>query len=263
MKPRWRWLALLLLAAGLCLLVAMPLYESTILIFLNDHLAKFTRLIGQHRALALMVYIAVYVGSVAVSFPGAILLTLLGGFGFGGLIGGMAAAASATLGGLCAFLAARALSRDWSRKLAGFDLSGVIEALDRDAVSYLMFLRLVPVFPFWLVNLTAAIAGVPPATFLWTTFFGVMPGAFAFATAGGALGGILERQSEAYRACIASGAQYCSMHLDRAAFVDRRLLVALGLLGALALIPVAMRRIPPLARFCERKGWIKPVERDR
>jgi len=261
MKYLKRWPALSLVLAGLCVLVAIPFYESDILIFLNDNLAKFGRLIAQHRVLALVAYMAVYVGSVAVSFPGAVLLTLIGGFGFGALVGGLAAATSATLGGLGAFLAARALSRDWSRKLAGFDLSHVIEALKQDAASYLIFLRLMPVFPFWLVNLAAAVAGVRLTTFAWTTFFGVMPGGFAFATAGEALGAILGRQSEAYRACVASGAQSCGMHLDRGALVDRRLLLALGLLGALALIPVAIRRIPPLTRFCESKGWIKPRDR--
>ncbi|MFI5014775.1 MAG: TVP38/TMEM64 family protein [Hyphomicrobiales bacterium] len=247
--------------AGVCVLVAIPFYESDILIFLNDNLGRFERVIEQHRGLALAGYMAIYVGSVAVSFPGAVLLTLIGGFGFGALVGGMAAATSATLGGLCAFLAARALSRDWSRKLAGLDLAGVIEALEQDAASYLIFLRLMPVFPFWLVNLAAAVAGVRLTTFAWTTFFGVMPGGFAFAAAGEALGAILERQSQAYRACIDSGTQYCGMHLDRAALVDRRLLLALGLLGALALIPVAIKRIPPLRRFCESKGWIKPRDR--
>jgi uncharacterized membrane protein YdjX (TVP38/TMEM64 family) len=261
MKLRRRWPALLLLLAGLCLLLAMPLYESNVLIFLNDHLGKFTRLVGRHPLPALLGYVALYVASVAVSFPGAILLTLLGGFGFGAVIGGFAAALSATLGGLCAYLAARALSRDWSHRLAGFDLSAPIAALRRDAAAYLVFLRLMPVFPFWLVNLAAAIAGVPLTTFLWTTFFGVMPGAFAFATAGEALGAILQRQAQAYRDCLGAGLQHCRMHLDKAAIIDHRLLLALGTLGALALIPVAIRRIAPIARFCERKGWIKPMLR--
>jgi uncharacterized membrane protein YdjX (TVP38/TMEM64 family) len=258
MKSRWRWPAFLLLACGLCLLVAIPFYESDILIFMHDHLAKMSRLILRHGGLALTVYILIYVVSIALSFPAAILLTLIGGFGFGAAIGGIAAATSATLGWLFAFLAARALSRDWSRKLGGFDLAGVISALERDAASYLIFLRLMPVFPFWLVNLAAAIAGVRLTTFLWTTFFGVMPAGFAFATAGEALGAILERQSQVYQDCLASGAAHCAMHLDRASIVDRRLLLALGALGALALIPVAIRRIAPLARFCARRGWIKP-----
>ncbi|SDR36312.1 Uncharacterized membrane protein YdjX, TVP38/TMEM64 family, SNARE-associated domain [Rhizobiales bacterium GAS191] len=259
MNLRRRWPALLLLLAGLCLLLAMPLYESSVLIFLNDHLGKFARLVERHRLLALLAYVAVYVASVAVSFPGAILLTLLGGFGFGAIIGGFAAAFAATLGGLCVFLAVRALSREWSHKIAGFDLSGPIAALQRDAASYLVFLRLMPVFPFWLVNLAAAIAGVPLSTFLCTTFFGVMPGGFAFATAGEALGGILQRQAQTYQGCLATGRRSCSMHLDFAAIIDSRLLLALGALGALALIPVAIRRIAPIARFCERKGWIKPL----
>ena len=261
MNLRRRWPALLLLLAGLCLLLAMPLYDSAVLIFLNNHLGKFAKIVERHRLLALLGYAAVYVSSVAVSFPGAILLTLIGGFGFGAIIGGFTAAVAATLGGLCAFLAARALCRDWSHKIGGFDLSSPIAGLRRDAAAYLIFLRLTPVFPFWLVNIAAAIAGVPPRTFLWTTFFGVMPGGFAFAAAGEALAGLLQSRAQAYQACLAAGARYCRMHLDLGAIIDSRLLLALAALGLLALLPVAIRRIAPVARFCERKGWIKPLMR--
>jgi uncharacterized membrane protein YdjX (TVP38/TMEM64 family) len=257
MKSRWRWPALLLLTIGLCLLVAVPFYESPILMFLNDHLERFMLLVEQNRVLALAIYIAIYVACAAVSFPSAILLTLIGGCSFGAFVGGMAAAMGATLGGLFAFLAARALSRNWSRRLAGFDLSRMIGTLEQDAGSYLMFLRLTPIFPFWLVNLAAAVAGVRLTTFLWTTFFGVMPGGFAFATAGEALGALLARQAEIYRRCMAQGTGACSLHVDRVAIVDQRLLIALAFLGALALIPVAMKRVPPFARFCERRGWAK------
>jgi uncharacterized membrane protein YdjX (TVP38/TMEM64 family) len=253
-----KWPGLLLLTTGIFLLIAIPYFESDILLILHEHLATFARLIERNRALALSIYVVLYVASVACSFPGAVLLTLIGGFGFGALVGGMVAAISATLGGAIAFLAVRALSRDWSRRLAGFDLSRTLEGLRRDAAAYMLFLRLMPVFPFWLVNIAAAIAGVALPTFMWTTLLGVMPGGFAFATAGEALGAILDRQAQRYDGCIASGAQGCRLHLDKAALVDPHLLVALGLLGALALLPVAIKRIAPLARFCQRRGWVRP-----
>ena len=259
MRSPWRWPALLLVVAGLCFLVAMPLYESPLLIFVHDHLAKLTRLIERHYAATLAGYVLLYVACIALSFPAAALLTLIGGFGFGVLVGSLAGAASATIGGLLAFLVARALARDWSQRVAGFDLSGIIAALREDAACYLIFLRLMPVFPFWLVNLSAALAGVRLKTFLLTTFFGVMPAAFAFATAGAALGSILEARWQAYGACLATQSAACGMNFDKAAFVDRRLFLALGALGFLALIPVAIRRIPPLARFCRRRGWMKPI----
>jgi uncharacterized membrane protein YdjX (TVP38/TMEM64 family) len=247
----------LLLGAGLCLLLTMPLYQSSVLIFVNDHLAKMTRLIGRHHDLALAGYVLVYVASIAFSFPAAILLTLVGGYGFGIVVGALSAAASATLGGLGAFLAARSLSRDWSEKLGSIDLSRPIAALREDAASYLMFLRLMPIFPFWLVNLSAAVARVRVTTFLWTTFFGVMPACFAFATAGQALGDILARQAAAYRQCLAAAEAHCGMHIDHSALLDKRLFLALAALGALGFIPVAVRRIPPIARFCRQRGWIK------
>ena len=257
MKSRWRWLALLLLGLGFCLLVTAPFYESAVLIFLDEHLERFTRLVEENRIVALLIYITVYVACAAASFPSAILFTLIGGCFFGAFVGATAAAISATLGGLCAFLAARTLSQNWSRRLAGFDLSRMIAALEQDAASYLIFLRLTPIFPFWLVNLAAAIARVRLSTFMWTTFFGVIPGGLAFATAGEALGAILGRQAQTYRECLARGAGACSFHVEPVDLIDPRLVFALIFLGTLALIPVVMKRIPHLARFCERRGWIR------
>ncbi len=257
MKSRWRWLALLLLGLGFCLLVTAPFYESSILIFLKDHLGNFAQLAEVNRVVALLIYITIYVACAAASFPSAILLTLLGGFFFGALLGATAAAISATLGGLCAFLAARTISGSWTRTLGGFDLSRMIGALEQDAPSYLMFLRLTPIFPFWLINLAAAVARVRLTTFLWTTFFGVMPGGFAFATAGEALGGILERQAGAYRDCVGHGSSGCNLHVGVLDLIDPALFLALLFLGTLALIPVLMKRVPQLARICERRGWIR------
>ena len=256
MKSCWRWLALLLLGLGFCILVTAPFFESTILIFLKDHLARFARLVEENRVFALLIYTTVYIACTAASFPSAILLTLIGGSFFGAFLGATAAAVSATIGGLCAFLAARTVS-SWSRQLGDFDLSRMIGALEQDAASYLMFLRLTPIFPFWLVNLAAAVARVRLTTFLWTTFFGVMPGGFAFATAGEAFGGILERQARAYRNCVTQGSSVCSLHVGPVDLIDPALLLALLFLGTLALIPVLMKRVPHLARFCERRGWIR------
>ncbi|MBV8770241.1 MAG: TVP38/TMEM64 family protein [Hyphomicrobiales bacterium] len=257
MKSRWRWIALLLLGLGFCLLVTAPFLESSILIFLNENLARCKHLVEENRVLALLIYVTIYVACAAASFPSAILLTLIGGCFFGAFVGATAAAISATLGGLCAFLAVRVISQNWSRKLASFDLSRMIGALEQDAASYLMFLRLTPIFPFWLVNLAAAIARVRLTTFVWTTFFGILPAGFAFATAGEALGAILGRQTEAYRDCVMRGGSACSFHVQPVDLIDPSLVLALLLLGTLALIPVMMKRIPHLARFCERRGWIR------
>ena len=142
---------------------------------LHANVARVAELIGRDPPLALVIYVLVYVGAVALSFPAASLLTVIGGFGFGWLVGGLAAAASATLGGTLAFLAARALSRDWPRRLAGFDLATPLSALRSDATAYMLFLRLTPLIPFWLVNIAAALADVPLATFLLTTLLGVLP----------------------------------------------------------------------------------------
>ncbi len=208
---------------------------------------------------ALLIYIAIYVSCAAASFPSAILLTLIGGCLFGAFLGGTAAAVSATLGGLCAFLAARSAQPQLVAQARGFRSL----AHDRGSRAGRRLLSHVPAPDADLPVLArqsrrGGRAAFGSATFLWTTFFGVMPGGFAFATAGEALGAILARQTRDLSRLRGARREMCSLHVDPAALVDQRLRPRARIfLGALALIPVMMKRIPPFARFCERRGWIR------
>jgi uncharacterized membrane protein YdjX (TVP38/TMEM64 family) len=117
------------------------------------------------------------------------------------------------------------------------------EGFRADAFSYLLFLRLVPIFPFWLVNLVPALAGVRLPVFAAATAIGILPGTFAFAFVGAGLTSVITAQGTAYRACLAAGRSDCRLDFDLKAAVTPELLIALAALGVLALIPVVVKRL--------------------
>jgi uncharacterized membrane protein YdjX (TVP38/TMEM64 family) len=139
---------------------------------------------------AALLYIAVYAGLVALSVPGAAILTIAGGFLFGTWLGTLCAILGATLGATGVFLATRAGLGGLARR-AG-PLVGKLEAGFRaDAFNYLLVLRLVFIFPFWLVNLVPALVGVRLWTFILATFLGIIPGTFVYASFGNGLGNVV------------------------------------------------------------------------
>jgi uncharacterized membrane protein YdjX (TVP38/TMEM64 family) len=140
---------------------------------------------------AALAYIASYGLLVALSVPGGAVLTIAGGFLFGTWLGALCALLGATLGATAIFLAARAGLAGLAQR--GGRLVGKLEAGFRaDAFNYLLVLRLVPIFPFWLVNLVPALVGVNLATFVLATFLGIIPGTFVYASLGNGLGSVVE-----------------------------------------------------------------------
>jgi uncharacterized membrane protein YdjX (TVP38/TMEM64 family) len=112
-----------------------------------------------------------------------------------------------------------------------------------DALSYLLFLRLVPAFPFWFVNIAPAVLGVPLRTYVIATFFGIIPATFAFSSAGAGLDSVIMAAKADYARCAAeNGAAACSLSIHASSLVTKELVLALLLLGVVALIPVALRR---------------------
>ena len=149
-------------------------------------------LVQRWGTVAALCYIAVYGFLVALSVPGGAVLTMAGGFLFGTWIGALCAIIGATLGATGIFLAARAGLGGLAQR-AG-PLVGKLEAGFRaDAFNYLLVLRLVPVFPFWLVNLVPALAGVKLRTFVLATFIGIIPATLIFASLGNGLGSVVEQ----------------------------------------------------------------------
>ena len=136
--------------------------------------------------------IAIYAAVTAISFPGAAVMTLLAGFILGTLYGGISVVIGATIGATIIFLAGRSAAGDVLAKRGGDTVAKLEAGFTKNALSYLLILRLVPLFPFWLVNLAAAAFRVPTRVYVFATFFGIMPGTLVFASVGAGFSSITE-----------------------------------------------------------------------
>lgn len=171
--------------------------------------------------LAAPLFILAYIAVVAFSIPGATVLTLLGGFLFGPFLGTLLVNVGASAGALLIFLAARYVMRDALLQRYGPQLARLNAEIKQNGASYLLTLRFIPIFPFFLINLLAGLTPVSWFTYLWTTAVGIIPGSFVYALLG------------------SSGA---SLDAAGGAF-SPELIAGLALLGIVSLIPVALRKL--------------------
>ncbi len=144
----------------------------------------------QHYLSAFVIGFLIYTISTALSLPGGLILSLAVGLVFGRWAGTVLIVLAATLGATLVFLAARYLFADIARKKMGGLAQKINEGFTKDAFNYLLFLRLVPLFPFWLVNLAPAFTNVSLKTYVIATAIGILPGTFVFANLGQSLGRI-------------------------------------------------------------------------
>jgi len=173
-----------------------------------------------HKLIMVAGFMALYIVQTALSLPGAAILSLAAGAIFGSIMGTVYANIAATLGATLAFLVARYLLRDMVLSRFGAKLEGVNRELEARGFSYLLFLRLVPLFPFFLINLAAGLTRLPLRTFFVGTMLGIVPGGFVYVNAGASLATIDSLSG------IASP----------------RVLGSFALLGLFALVPVLYNR---------------------
>jgi uncharacterized membrane protein YdjX (TVP38/TMEM64 family) len=197
--------------------------------------------------LAILAFMAVYAATVALSLPGAAVLTVTGGFLFGWFWGGVASMVAATVGAVIVFLIARSALGEPLAARAGPWLSKLRQGFQEDGFSYLLFLRLVPIFPFWLVNLAPALLGVGLGTYVLATVFGIIPGSFAYSIAGKGLDSVIVAQQAAHQSCLAKmgsdAEELCPYVLEPGVLVTPGLVAGLVALGLVALIPIAVKRL--------------------
>jgi uncharacterized membrane protein YdjX (TVP38/TMEM64 family) len=158
------------------------------------------------------------------------------------MVGGSAAVIGATIGATLIFLVARTALGEPLLRRAGPRAVKLAQGFRDDAFSYLLFLRLVPAFPFFLVNLAPAFAGVRLAPFVAATALGVIPACFVYSFAGTGLDSVIAAQSNAYSECLTTGRSDCRLAFDAMDILTPQLLGALVALGLLALVPVVVRR---------------------
>jgi len=185
------WLALAVLA----LIVALRLTGLGSLLSLDTlarHRAALSGYVAENFLLAAGAFVGIYAAAVALSVPGAIILTLAGGFLFGAAFGTLLTVVGATIGATLVFLFARTIFGENALDRFGAPAQRLAEGIRRNAASYLLVLRLVPLFPFFLVNLVPAFVGVRLPVYVLTTFFGIIPGTAVFSLTGAGLGSILD-----------------------------------------------------------------------
>jgi len=186
----------------------------------RDNLLSFT---DTHYGAAVTLFIGAYILQTAFSLPGGAIMTLAGGFLFGAVLATLYVNVGATTGATLAFLAARYLLHDWVEKKFGDRLGPIQAGFAQNAFSYLMTLRLIPAFPFFLVNLVSGLTRVNIGTYILATAIGIIPGSFVYAYAGRQLGTINSLKE------IASP----------------QVLLAFTLLGLLALLPALYKKFFP------------------
>jgi len=221
-----RWLPLGLIAAAAAVLFATGAHRTLTLDALAAHRAALCAFVEARPTASAAGFATLYAGAIAVGLPIAVLFTVGGGFLFGTVGGGALSAIGATLGALGVFLAARTAVGDAVARRAGPRLKLFEAGFRRDAFSYLLVLRLVPLFPFWLVNIVPAILGVRLRTYAAATALGMLPGAFVYASVGAGLGSVIDGGGRPDLGIL---------------FTPQVLLPILGL-ALLALLPVLVRR---------------------
>lgn len=239
-RPNWRRFApLALLVLGLGAALASGVELGTGLDAVATNYASLVAWIAAEPLLASLVAFLVYAVATAVSFPAAWALTVAFGLLLGWLWASVVVIFGATFGAVGIFLATRLAFADYFRARAGGWVRMLAEGFNRDAFSYMLFLRLVPAVPFVMVNIVPAVVGVPLRVFALSTLVGIVPGVIAYAFAGEGLKSIVAERAEA----CAAGMPPCGTPLAAASFVTPETVTALVLLSVLALLPVVIRRL--------------------
>jgi uncharacterized membrane protein YdjX (TVP38/TMEM64 family) len=191
-----RLLPLLIIVAGCIPFFALGLGDYLSFEALKANRDVIMTWTAENYPLAVLAFVGAYILVISMSLPGGVWLTVTGGFLFGTLETTSYVVVGATLGATVIFLAARYAFADYLRAKAGASVRKMEDGFRENAMSYLLFLRLVPVFPFWLVNLVPAFIGVPVRTYVVGTFFGIIPGTFVFASVGGGLAAVFDSGGE-------------------------------------------------------------------
>ena len=208
--------AAVIIAARFSPVGAMLTFEN-----LKKNRELFFSLVQSHYLQGVAVYIAAYIIIAALSIPGAGIMTLAGGFLFGSLPATLYVDFAATAGATLAFLMARYLLGNWLQEKYQRQLIPFNEEIQKNGPRYLLTLRLIPVFPFFVINFLSGLTNVSAKTFIWTTALGIIPATAVFAYAGRQIGSI-NAVSE---------------------IVSARVIIALSVLAALALFPSLMNRV--------------------
>lgn len=233
-----RWAPVAVLIGAMALAFANGWHEHFTLSNLIKNREMLLVYVMDNFVLTALTFAAIYIVAVALSFPGASLITIASGFIFGWAYGGLITAFSATIGAAIIFSIASTSFGATLREKAGSRMDKLAKGFEENAFSYLLFLRLVPLFPFWLINLAPAFFNVRLGTYIVATFIGILPGTFAYALLGEGLDSLVAAQEQANPGCAAMG----TCEIDLKAAITPEIIFAMAGLAIVSLIPILMQR---------------------
>ncbi len=227
----WRYAPVVFVIAGLVLGYALGLQNYLSLTFLTEQREALRAYVDANFLWSALLFLVVYILAVAFSFPAASVLTIFGGFLFGWLIGGALVAVGATIGASILFLATRSAFGGFLRHRVDGVVKKMADGFRENAFGYLFVIRLAPVFPFFVVNIAAALFDISLGRFFTATLFGILPGTFAYAYLGQGVDSVLV-------AAQASGREAQISDL-----VTPEITLAFFALAFVALIPTVVKQI--------------------
>lgn len=219
-KKLKKWLPLFILVMLIAAAYNSPLKEYLSFEYIQQNRDHLLELNSRHPLLFPLAFIGIYTASTALSLPFGTVLAVVGGFLFGPYIGLFHVLIGATLGATILFIIAENTAGDALEKKAGKFYHKAEKRFKENATSYMLFMRLVPLFPFAIVNILPALFNIPLRTYVWTTFIGIIPGTFAHTYFGQALSETTSIQN----------------------IVSKEMIIALCLLGGLALLPILIKQ---------------------
>lgn len=225
LKKLSQWLLLIIILIILACAIYFHLYDYLSLTALKNYHATLKYWTSHHYMISVIVFMLVYVVAAAISIPGALFLTISAGFLFGPW-GTIYVVISATIGATILFLAIRtSLGATLADKLSGWVFK-MKKGFQENAFNYLLVLRLIPIFPFWIINAVSGLLEVPIKTFVLATLIGIIPGTFVYVLVGNGLNTILAKN------------QVVNLHII---FTPSILLPLIGL-ALLAILPVLYQK---------------------
>ncbi len=218
---RWNYLPIVFIIVLSFLAWVFNLYHYLSLDALKFHQKALTFFVNQNPILALLSYCIIYISLVSLSIPAATVMTLAGGILFGQWIGTVSVVICATVGATILFMSAKMASSDWITKKAGSWATKMKAGFQANAFFYLLMLRLIPVFPFFAINIGAAFFQIPVRTFFFGTLLGIIPGSFVYVSIGVAVRELIQKPN-------------FTLH----AILEPKILFAFIGLGILSLLPI-------------------------
>lgn len=189
-KLRQKIIIGILILAAVVAFKVFDLGQYLSLSYIKESQVKFSLLYAEHQMVVILAYAAIYIIATSLSLPGAAVLTLAGGALFGLWVGTLVVSFASTIGATIACIVSRFILRDWVQSKFGDKLKTVNEGIEKEGAFYLFTLRLIPIFPFWLINLTMGLTKMPIRRVFWVSQLGMFPGTIVYVNAGKELGRI-------------------------------------------------------------------------